>query len=267
MKAVLRTALALCLLLVPGLAGCAGPAKAAPTRTPLQTWLTQKPLYIAHRGGDANWPEASVLAYAAAADWNRGMALEVPVWRTSDGVWVVSEQETTDRVYGKHYDISSTPWDTLSALRSIKGNQPMSRLVNDVLDVYGSSRILFVDNKSDTDAAAFLNLLDSFAGRSQYVIKCYWAASVTAAEAHRRGYLTWGYYYAKDMPNFAATQGRFDLLGQEYTAPASAFQTMKATGKPVIAHIIDSAAAAKTAFDKGADGLMVSDVRDVVPQS
>ena len=71
----------------------------------MSRWLAQRTLYVAHRGGDANWPEGSAAAYAQATAWNRNLALEVPVWRTADGVWVVSEQPTTGRVFGTDLDI------------------------------------------------------------------------------------------------------------------------------------------------------------------
>ncbi|MBN9619544.1 MAG: hypothetical protein J0H43_07415, partial [Actinobacteria bacterium] len=76
----------------------------------------------------------------------------------------------------------------------------------------------------------------------------------------------WGYYYAQNMDDFAATQSRYDLLGLTYTAPRSDFQTMRATGKVVIAHVIPTEAAARQALGKGAGGLMVSGVTQVVPR-
>ncbi|MCU1656183.1 MAG: hypothetical protein JWO57_839 [Pseudonocardiales bacterium] len=222
-------------------------------------------MYIAHRGGDADWPEGTAYAYARAAAWNSNLALEVPVWRTSDGVWVVSEDATTSRVFGQNYTIRDTPWATLAGLRGLHGGQPMARLVNDVLDVYGRSRILFIDDKSDTNVAELLDLLDSFAGPSRYVVKSF-CRSVNAPKlARARGYLTWGYYFAKDMSIFESTQSRFDMVGLNYMAPSANFTTMHDTGKPVVAHIISTTDAARTALANGVQGLMVSAVEQVVP--
>jgi hypothetical protein len=236
-------------------------------RTPLDAWLANTPLFVAHRGGDADWVEATAEAYRKAAGWNSQLALEVPVWRTSDGVWVVSEGPTTRRVFGTNDDIRSSTWATLSRLSSTVGAYRMARLVNDVLIPYGRSRILFIDNKADSNVTAFFNLLDSYAGNSRYVSKGYYASSRTATEAHNRGYKTWGYYYARNMGNFASTQSRFDLLGLNSSAPASDFATMRATGKPVIAHIIANASMASVAWCKGASGFMVSGVEEVVPRA
>jgi glycerophosphoryl diester phosphodiesterase len=242
-----------------------GPLSGRPGLSPLQTWLRDTPEEIAHRGGDADWPEGTAYAYRQAAARNTDLALEVPVWRTADGVWVVSEDRSTGRVFGRDLDIPSTSWATLSRLRTLRGGRPMARLREDVLDVYGTDRVLFVDDKADTDAAAFLDLLDSYAGRSRYVVKSYWRSTAVAAEARRRGYLTWGYYDDAALPRLAATQARFDLLGLPWSAPAAEWAAARATGKPVIAHVVATAAQAARAREEGARGLMVSGVDEVVP--
>ena len=243
---------------------CSKPAS-RPAPAPVQRWMAMPRLYVAHRGGDGNWPEGSAFAYARSASWNRDLALEVPARRTVDGVWVVSEDATTARVFGTSYVIAATAWSTLARLRGRFGGQPMARLVNDVLDVYGRSRILFIDNKANTHIVAFFDLLDSYAGPTRYVVKSYWMTKATPAEAHKRGYLTWGYYYPTDMAQFASTEARFDIVGLQYSAARSDYATMLATGKPVIAFIIASADAGRTALDRGARGLMVSAVEQVVP--
>lgn len=244
----------------------ASPSAGQAAQTPLQSWLRTTSMEIAHRGGDRDWPEGTAEAYRNAAAWNPSLALEVPVWRTSDGVWVVSEDRRTGRVFDGDHDIPSTPWSVLATLRTQVGGQPMARLVQDVLDVYGRSRILFVDDKADGAAPAFLDLLDSYGGHARYVVKSFWKSSAVVTLAHQRGYLTWGYYFAGDMAQFAATQQKFDLLGLPWDAPAADFTTAEATGKPVIAHIVSTPAAAEQARAEGARGLMVSDVEAVVPQ-
>ena len=56
----------------------------------------------------------------------------------------------------------------------------------------------------------------------------------------------------------AADTSRWDVLGMEWSAPATAWQQLTATGKPTIAHIITSTSQAQTALGKGATGLMAS---------
>ena len=234
--------------------------------TPVGQWLTKTPFYVAHRGGDASWVEGTADAYGNAAKWNPDLALEVPVWLSADGVWVVSEDPTTGRVFNADHTIASTTWATLSTLRTKVGNLPMARLVDDVLKPYGSTRILFIDNKSDLHVKDFFDLLDSYAGAKRYISKGYFQSKHTALEAHRRGYLTWGYYESADMEHFVDTQSAFDLVGLDYSATVSDFDAIQQADKPLIAYMIrDHATEAQAACD-GASGFMVSAVREVVPQ-
>src|SRR5690606_39510092 len=77
--------------------------------------------------------------------------------------------------------------------------------------------------------------------------------------------LTWGYYYQDSAADIPATHGPWDVLGMDYTADQTAWDLAKATGKKVIGHIVPDASAAAVALGKGADGLMVAGVRDVIP--
>lgn len=246
------------------LVGCSAPA--AP-QTPLQRFLAATPMYIAHRGGDADWVEGTADAYAHAAAWNAQLALEVPLQRTSDGVWVISEDPTTGRVFGTDDTIKQTPWAVLAGLRTTRGGHPMARLVQDVLAVYPRDRVLFVDDKPSADIPGFLALLHTYGGPARFVVKSFYQSVAVPLQAHQLGYVTWGYYYGRDMASFAATQGRFDMLGLDDNAGAADFAAMRQTGKPVIAHIINNTAAAATALRDGAAGLMVSAVQQVVPRT
>jgi glycerophosphoryl diester phosphodiesterase len=263
-----------CALVLVVLAGCSGGAGPRDARTrpslastaPVRKWLAHRPLWVAHRGGDADWPEASRLAYQQAAVWSPSLALEVPVRRTSDGVWVVSEDRSTGRVFGRDLVIALTPWATLATLRSLHGGQPMARLREDVLDVVARDRILFVDDKSDVRPGELLDLLDRYGGPQRTVIKAYWASRRMPAEAHRHGYLVWGYYDASSLAGFGSTQPGFDLLGLNWSAPRAVFARFEGTGKPVIAHVVARPTQARQALDSGAAGLMVSDVVRLVPR-
>ena len=246
------------------LAACtSAPSEPAPQPTPLEAWLAATPVQIAHRGGSADWPECTALAYREAAALSPDLALEVPVWRSADGVWVVSHDPSTAREFGVDLDIRTTPWEALAQLRTLDGAQPMARLVEDVLAVHGD-RVLFVDDKADQHVQDLLDVLDSHGGPDRYVLKSFATSSAVPEEGNRRGYTTWGYYYPDDMQRFAETEGRYDLLGMSWDAPAATWTTMLGTGKPVIAHIVSSAEQARAGLDAGASGLMVSGVRAVV---
>lgn len=243
------------------------PAPPVVDGSPLQRWLAQPLVEIAHHGGSASWPPASPLAYRNAVAWNLELALEFSARRTADGVWVGSEDATTGAVYGTDLTIADSTWDELSTLRSIDGDEPMSRLDTDLLDVAPADRVLFVDDKDNAHVDELLDLLDQHGGPGRTVIKSYWKTVATPTEAHRRGYQTWGYYYADEMGEFAATQGRFDLLGINVNAPTAVYQEMLATGKRVIAHIIRTPGQAELGRSQGATGLMVAAVEQVVPQT
>ena len=247
----------------------AAPSGASPVgnSTAVGRWVAAGPMYVAHRGGDSDWVEGTADAYSRAAGWNPQVALEVPVWMTSDGVWVVSEDGTTGRVFDTNYDISKSTWSTLSALHTKDGGFPITRLVEDVLVKYGSSRILFIDNKSDRHVKTFFKLLDAHGGHNRIISKGYYKSVNTAAEAHARGYVTWGYYMASDMTQFAATESRFDMVGLNFSAPGPVFATMRATGKPIIATLVGSGSDLATATCAGAWGFMVSAIPEVVPSA
>lgn len=248
----------------PATAGEPGAGVAAAT-TPVQRWLAGTTSYIAHRGGSASWPEGSPLAYRNAVAWSPDLALEFPARRTVDGVWVASDEATTRRVFGKDLTIATTTWSKLSTLRSIDGNQMMSRLKETVLAKVPRDRVLVVDDKDDAHVAELLALLGQYGGPSRTIIKSYYQFANTPPRAHTKGYLTWGYWYQSELSQFAATQGKFDLLAMQWDAPASTFRTMLATGKKVFAHVVATQAQAQAGLDKGATGLMVSGVTAVVP--
>jgi hypothetical protein len=139
----------------------------------------------------------------------------------------------------------------------------------DLTAAYGQSHVLFVDNKYINTApmrAEFWALLKTIPNwQSRIVYKYYYSNTTAAAEAKSQGFTTWGYYYEADIGNLASTQANWDLLGMEYGASAATWDTMLATGKPVIGHVINSSSAATAALSKGAAGLMVSAVTQVVP--
>lgn len=243
--------------------GADGPAAS----TPVRRWLAAPVVEIAHHGGSADWPPSSPEAYRRARDWNPALALEFSARRTADGVWVGSEEATTGPVYGTDLTIATSTWDQLSGLRSVTGGQPMSRLDADLLEQVPADRVLFVDDKDNAHVDDLLDLLDRYGGAGRTVIKSYWQSETTPTQAHRRGYLTWGYYYGDQMDRFPSSQSRFDLLGINVDAPPQVYAQMLATGKCVIAHVIATPAQADTALARGATGLMVSGVQEVVPRS
>lgn len=242
-------------------------ALTARARTRVEAWLAGTTPCCAHRGGSKNWPEHTMFAYTNAAAWNRDLALELSVWRTSDGVWVANHDQTTGSAWSANYDIPTTTWATLQTLTSKTGGYPMCRMV-DVLDTFGTGdRVFFVDNKANSNVTDFLDTLDAHGGPDHIVSKGFITSTATADAARLRGYKTWGYLYDSDVAvNLPAKVASWDLLGMDYTATSPNWATVLSYGKFTLAHIIDSPTAATTALGKGAMGMMVSDVTGVVPQ-
>lgn len=236
-------------------------------RTPVEVWESQVELDVAHFGGDVSpAPPGLVLnSYQWSDKWNSWMAFEAPTWQTSDGVWVVCHDQTTGSVFNANYDIPSNTWATLSTLTSTVGGYPIQRL-QDVLAAF-PNRVFFVENKGSQSISAWLNLLDTYGGYQRIVIKQYYNNTAVPAAAHARGYRTWGYYYDADVVNAPTTQQNWDYLGLEVAATGAHWATMLSYGKPVLAHVVASAAQRSTVAAYGANGYMASGVEQVIPQS
>ena len=240
----------------------------ATTKYPVDVWMQNTPMFAAHRGGSASWQQHTMNAYDNAVAWNPNLALEVSVWKSADGVWVCNHDQNTGTTgtWNASYDIPTTNWSTLSTVRSTVGNYPMIRLI-DLLNKYGNSRIFFIDDKPNVDQTGFLNLLDSYAGKARYIIKCYYDNSSMATAAHARGYKTWGYYYNADVVNAPSTNANWDILGLEIAGTTANWNTLKSYGRPVLAHIVQNTTQYSTAQTQSPAGYMVADVINVVPQS
>lgn len=236
------------------------------THTAVDQWMNRALRYSAHRGGSADWVEMTEFAYNQASLYNPTMALEVSVWKTSDGVWVASHDQTTLRMFGINTDIPSNTWATISGYTTTTGGYPIAKLT-DILDQH-QGRVFLVDNKQNTNVTAFLDLLDAYGGKNFFVSKGFITSSGTADAALLRGYTTWGYLYDADVAvNLPAKAASWTILAMDYAATAPNWAAVLAYGKPTDAHIIDSTAAAVTAVSYGIDGLQVSKVTSVVPQN
>jgi hypothetical protein len=224
-------------------------------------------MYVAHFGGDVDWPPGmSAFAYAQAAAWNKDMALEMSVWQTLDGVWVVSHDNTTDTLYGTSgVIIPNVNWSAISGLTTTVGGYPILRMI-DVLTNY-PARTFFIENKGSQDVANWFTLLASYGGGTRIVIKVAAGAMSLPTTARSNGYKIWAYGFQADAANWGTTSSYYDLLGMDYTANSTAWALTVAVGKPILAHIVPSAAAKATAAGLGANGYMASGVQEVVPQT
>lgn len=251
--------------------------------------LAQSPFYVAHRGGSADWPEMSLHAYTQAVFWGVG-AIEVSLARTSDGVWFGLHDASLDRTSlntgggnGTTLVASNMTWAQVQAYQIQYPNVANSSSLpkpymrwEEIIEAYYPSHVIFVDPKVATAYIdELLTMMDALPGTptDHFVAKSYGVSGgvpnvsgwIHDAAAH--GYNTWGYFYQADAPNFANYQGRYTILGMDYTADAATWNAIKSYGKPVIGHIVPNGTAAATALGYGAAGLMVSGVQEVIPRS
>lgn len=230
--------------------------------------------YVAHRCGGGDWPEfseAGILGSLA-----RGyQAFEMSVFRCSTGEFVLSHDWTTERMTGEYHEIYNTPWSVLSTLTSTaeftsdpsQPRQPLLRL-EDALALVGN-RVVFLDHKSTSDKLgnsteqagrdALLDRMDFYPDSENHLVwKSFKGGYEAAAMAKARGYKTWGAYYSGEIDTAPTRLENFDILGLEYNALIGYWDTLNATGKKGIAHIITTIAQRNAAQTRGAFGYMTS---------
>jgi Glycerophosphoryl diester phosphodiesterase family len=234
---------------------------------------------IGHHGASADWPEMSMEGYQQAVRLGVD-ALEISLARSADGVWFGLHDATLDRTSGTSGFVASEhPWSEIQRYQirptgahdTSSAPQPYLSFP-ELVAAYAGTHTIFVDPKAapGRQYPELLALMDAAGSKAtdSFVAKGYCATTGWAKAAHARGYRTWGYYYGKGLTtgrnSLAATQASWDLLGLDVAAPAGAWASMLALGKPVVGHIVASGADARQVRDRGARGLMISAVREVL---
>lgn len=210
-------------------------------------------------------------------------ALEISLARTADGVWFGLHDGTLDRTSGtRGFVASEHTWaevqrhritlrpPAMPATAKVEP-QPYLRLEN-LIDAFGATHAIFVDPKtaSPHHHEELLGILESGVKNptNTFIAKSYCTTTPWADAARRHGYKSWGFYYGATMKaspsQLARTQSHWDLLGLDYSAPASAWEEMRQYRKPIIAHVIPNRSAAREARKMGAQGLMISGILDVL---
>lgn len=239
----------------------------APTGSVVDRFLASKPFYVAHRLGGTEYPEFTRkgLTESLKAGFK---ALELSVRRCSTGEYVlIHDWVTTRTVPGTDYQIWNTPWSVLSGLQQASGG--FLRLT-DVLDHVAGDVVLAIDHKvtsskevgstgdMESEAALFDLLEGRFGveGAKRRVIIKHFIKGGVSQRARERGYKTMCMMYPNEIAG--ADLSLFDVLGMEWNAEQSVWDILKATGKPLIAHIITTKQQADIALARGATGLMAS---------
>lgn len=228
--------------------------------------LADDPFLVAHRCHGGWWPENTL--YAASQAGYADKAIDIDVWRSSDGVFVVHHDQSTLRMTGTDLDIPSTPWATLQALMNQADEcvdpaqplRPMARL-EEILDVFLTSHVVSVEMKGPSAAmSAFLDLLDDYDAADRLIVQGFAGGQSQLTQAHDRGYTTWANGEDDEPINFPSrfTGSNVDLVGLNWDASEPAWAAMVGFGKPVIGHVIGSRAQGDQAVARGAVGLTVS---------
>lgn len=260
-------------LTVKGVTVAPEPVPPVVDRDHVAEFLAATPFYVAHRLGGTEYPEFTRrgLDASLAAGFK---ALELSVRRCATGEFVlIHDWVTTRTVPGTDYQIWNTPWSTLVGLQQASGG--FLRLT-DVMDSVPSDVVLAIDHKVTSDKqasstgdmeseAALFALLEERLGpaaRRRVLIKHFIQGGV-AARAKAKGYRTMCMMYPNEVAGAPLTD--WDILGMEWNAPDDVWATLRATGKPLIAHIITTTAQATRARGRGATGLMSSVPSQVHP--
>jgi hypothetical protein len=248
--------------------------------SPTITAMLAKPFfYCAHRGGSRNWPEMSLQGYTQSAI--RGYdSLEISLARSSDGVWFGLHDASLDRTSlgtgggsGTTYVASAMTWSAIQALpqnRPASGNpvdgvsRPYAKL-DDILDAYMQTHVLFIDPKAALGSRAeLITILKNRPNWQDKIVAKYVPGNATNSWltlARTNGFATNAMFY--DGENFATYHTQADILGMEYGAASATWTAITALGKPVMGHVIPTTAAVATATAGGAKGFMVSGVVQV----
>ena len=196
--------------------------------------LAASPFYVAHAGCSRAWPEMI------------GMAARELTWAQVQAL----------RILGSNAQDDPT-----------QPSRPYMRW-EEIIAAYYPSHVILVDPKSAIDhGAELMAMMNALPGTPRDHLVCkYFGVSGDAGNtlgwarlAADSGYRRWGYFYAADSADFAAYQGRWDILGLDYTADAAHWARMREYGKPVIGHVVPNRVAVITARSKGATGVVASD--------
>lgn len=261
-------------LAVKGVTVAPEPTPPPADRDHVAEFLAATPFYVAHRLGGTEYPEFTRRGLDASL--SAGFkALELSVRRCATGEFVlIHDWVTTRTVPGTDYQIWNTPWSTLAGLQQASGG--FLRLT-DVMDSVPSDVVLAIDHKVTSDKqvsstgdmeseTALFDLLEARLGaenaRRRILVKHFIQGGVSE-RGRARGYRTMCMMYQNEVAGADLTT--WDVLGMEWNAPDNVWATLRATGKPLIAHIITTTTQAARARERGATGLMSSVPSQVHP--
>ena len=226
-------------------AGTRAVPKPAPVGSVVDRFLASKPFYVAHRLGGTEYPEFTQkgLTESLKAGFK---ALELSVRRCASGEFVlIHDWVTTRTVPGTDYQIWNTPWSVLSGLHVVLA----------IDHKVTSSKPTGSQGDMDSEKVLF-DYLDTIPNAKDRVLIKQFINGGIATRGKAKGYKSMCMMYPNEVAG--ADLSSFDVLGMEWNAEQGVWDTLKATGKPLIAHIITTQQQVDTALARGATGLMAS---------
>lgn len=236
--------------------------------------LSRDEFYWAHRGGSGPYPEHSLWAYTQSVIRWYG-ALEVSLARTSDGVWFALHDVDINRSSGLAAGTlpaaSSMTWAQVNAYNITIGAtgapRPYMRWT-DLVTAYGDTHVIIADPKHATAYfTEFFDMLESTMDKTRVIAKYFYDSTNFKNLAIARGIASWGYTYEANLGDaqLATRLAGWTLLGLEYTATQTAWDTVLSYNPLVVGHICPDQAAVNTARTKGASGFQCSGVNLITP--
>ena len=257
-----------------------GEATPSPTASlaPVPAMLATRSFTIAHRGGSLDWPESSQYAYDQAVTYGVD-ALEMSVVRTLDGVWFGAHDGELDRTSGTTgFVVKEHSWADVEQLsiapppeRPDQDAQPFMR-VEEFIDRYRHSHALWIDPKA-VHRKYYEELMSIMVRRvptpaDVFVAKCDATITEWGDLAQEHGIESWGFYYGRNLDanpaSFEDTQASWTMLGLDLNASEQQWRDFTAAGRPVVAHVLSQGSQREVATERGARGLMISGVQEVL---
>lgn len=223
--------------------------------------------FVAHRGGSRSWVEHTENAYTQSVSFGVD-ALEFSCNESKDGVWFGLHDKTFESLGGLATDPHTMTWEEIKA--AVPTDKLPARL-DWLLDRYGQTHCLVIDPKYR--AGEWKRLLKYITDRNvspaQIVIKYYGDSNWLFEQAKAEGCGAWGYAYSADTSKpwyetFKSSTGPLDFLSMQWDAPANVVNDLRASNKPVVAHVLDDQTQYVRAAQKGMRSAIVAGVKGVL---
>ena len=225
------------------------------------------PLAIAHRGGAAEHPENTMVAFEHAVKLGY-RCIETDVRATRDGVALVFHDEGLDRLTDHTGPLIARDWTQLADVR-IAGEEPVVRL-DDLLGAWPDLRLV-IDPKADDVVGPLIEVLRRTNAQDRVCIGSFSAhrlrwvrtdapgcTSCSPAEVVRLRAESWGIPAGKLDADCAQVPLRQPLFGGVSipVVDAAFLRTAHARGMPVQVWTVDDDAEMDRLLDLGVDGIM-----------